>query len=156
MPEPQVVRLTAVKFDSSHPLPDVPECVEYMQKARRKGYDLYLILLPDNRADPVAGLYAIQERDSPQAWDWNLRFLYVRTGFRRDGVATEVLRLVKREFGVVTASVPEANLPAQLLLKKAGFRCTRTGRDPKSGTDYYVFRYPPVDPVSPLEGKVTE
>lgn len=84
--------------------------------------------------------YVIDADKGVVALDW----LAVAPRFRRMGVAKALLDFVDRRRRQIigtalTAQVAEDNLPAQMLLKKSGFTCTRIYECEQDGQVLYHF-----------------
>lgn len=75
-----------------------------------------------------------------------LHYLATHPGFRRQGVATAILRRIQTTHldrrPHITAVVPDDALAAHLTLRKLGFRATGTVRGHFSEGDAYVFHWP--------------
>ncbi len=145
-PEEPFTTLRIIRWDPEDDLPNIPETFNGIGTALKKGHDLFMVAVGEEEHIQPVGYFTIEERTTPQRWDWRLSYLHILTPHRRDGIATEVLRVIKDKFGIVTASVPEDNLPAQLLLKKSGFKCSRSvsSGEGEMRKTWYVFNFPPL------------
>jgi len=140
--EPLTSQFKLWKLPADSPLPNIPEFLPGMVLARKKGFDIWISLIEEFERDKVVAFFCLEERNTPRHWDWSIRYLYVLPRYRRGGVASSILKVLKKELRTLSAAIPEDNLSAQLLFKSEGFYCTRSVYSKVEKKSWYVFTYP--------------
>ncbi len=83
-----------------------------------------------------------------------LKSICTHPSYRRKKVASGILAKIKERLelipgGELRCDVPETNLPAQLLLRKAGLKCTRINKDAR-GEEYHFSSITKTRNVTPF------
>lgn len=127
---PGVLEIEKVSF----PHPWERREFDHLLSGPARGHSLRVI----SSADGGILAYAIWQRE-PDAM--RLLNLAVRPEYRRRALAASLIERVARHGSPMLADVIETNVPAQLFLKRLGWRCTEIIRRPYDESDRDALRF---------------